>query len=182
MDHQHFARRVTTLERVVYGEALKKAIRLAGLFRKEEKGRQRVAVLKLPMDADAKEYEIATGLLIRETPALGDVMLAAPKIDRRRVLDLDPILAERRSGADIVVVWPAGHDVPTSVVLAADRMVDVEPVRPFHLVAAAKSVHGQIVKLSDAQNMLEHSPSRVFAAFRPGRPEAAIGGLLGCHR
>jgi cell division protease FtsH len=101
-------------------------------------------------------------------------MLAAPKINRRRVLNLHPILAELRSRADVVVVWPAGHDLPTSIVLAADRMVDVGPVRPFHLVAAAKSFYGQTVKLSDAQSMLEHSPSRVFAAFRPGRLPAEV--------
>ena len=170
MDHQHFARRVTTLERIAYGAALKGAIRLSGFFRKKEKGRQRVAVLRLPPDADTKEYEVAAGLLIRDTPALVDLMLAVPKIDRRRVADFEPIFAELRSGADVVVVWPAGLDVPASISLAADRIVDVDPVRPFHLVAAAKAFYGQIVDLKSAEKMLEHPPSRVFAAFRPGRP------------
>ncbi len=133
-----------------------------------------MAVLKLPKDANLKEYEIAAGLLIRETPALADLMLAVPKIDRRRVLDLEPILAELRSGADVAIVWPADHDVPTSVALAADRIVDVDPVRPFHLVAAAKAVHGQSIGMEDAEKMLQHSPERVFAAFRPGRAPAEV--------
>jgi len=174
MDGLNITRRVTTLERVAYGAALKKGIRLAGLFRNKEKGRQRVAVLRLPADADTKEYVIAAGLLIRETPALADVMLAAPKIDRKRVLDLDPVFAELRSRADVLVVWPAGHDVPTSIALAADRIVDVDAVRPVHLVAAAKETYGQIVDLKDAQNMLRHLPARVFVAFRPDRPASEV--------
>lgn len=174
MDHQHFARRVETLERAAYGAAIRSAIRLSGLFRKQQEGRQRVAVLRLPKDADMKEYEIAAGLLIRETPALADLMLAVPKIDRRRVLDLEPIFAELRSGADVAIVWPADHDVPTSVALAADRIVDVSPVRPFHLVSAAKAIHGQSIGIGDAGKMLAHPPARVFAAFRPGRPPAEI--------
>lgn len=174
MDHQRFARRVATLERVAYGAAIRSAIRLSGFFRRGPEGRQRVAVLRLPADADMKEYEIAAGLLIRETPALADVMLAAPKIDRRRVADLDPIFAELRSGADVVIVWPADHDLPVSIALAADRIVDVDPVRPFHVVAAARAVHGQSIDIEDAEKMLRHSHARVFAAFRPGRPPAEV--------
>ncbi|MGO8265245.1 AAA family ATPase [Rhizobium ruizarguesonis] len=174
MDHRRIANRSATLEHIVYGIAIKKAARLAGLFRKHETGRQIVVVLRLPPGADLKEYDAAASILVVATPELAKAALVAPKIDRKGAVDVDPIYAELRSQFMLVVVWPAEHDLPAEVALAADRVVDVEPPRPFHLVAAAKSLHGQILDLKDAEQMLEHPVANVFAAFRPGRSPADV--------
>lgn len=165
-------RRTVTLERVVYGLVLKIAARLGGAFKNPEIGRQVVVVLRLPIGTDFHEYAAAAAILVREVQPLHVFAVAFPKVGGG--LDPQTIDDDLKRKGSLLVVWPSGYAVPREIALAADRIVDVGPVRPFHLVAAAKQFTGQAIGLADAKRMMEHPLPEVFAAFRKGRPAAAV--------
>ena len=169
MNNRNQARRAVTLERVVYGLAIKKAARLGGIFRNRE-GSPIVVVLRLPAGADHDEYEVAAAIMIVETSALAsDVEVASPKFDRRGEPHTAFINAELRKRTSLLILWPADQSIPPEIALAADRIVDVDDVNPAHLAAAAKVVNGQLLDIEDARRMLAHPAKAVFAAFRSGR-------------
>jgi cell division protease FtsH len=173
MDRPSKLMRSITLERVSYGIALKKAARLGGAFQKHN-GRQLVIVAHLPVGANVGEYEAAADILAKNLAAPQAFQTAAPKVSRKGELDLNFILAEIRRETSLLIVWPPDHEIPRNVALATDRVVAVDPLRPFHLVAAAKVLYGQSISLADAGKILEHPSSAAFAAFRPGRPAEAV--------
>lgn len=161
--------RPVTSEDVIYGIALKKAARLAGAFRLQT-SRQVVILLKLPERAVPHRYEAAATVMAREMEVLHRLAIILPKINRKGMLDTAAVENQILTGSSLLVLWPPGHTVPRSIVAAADRVIEVEPVRPFHIVAAAKSVLGYSIGLSDAVKILEHPADAVLAALRPGRP------------
>jgi len=167
-------RRTKTLERVVYGLALKTAARLGGAFKKTESGRQIVIVLCLPVGADFHEYVVAASILVGEVEALTTFAVASPRLGNKGGVDPRTIYDDLRRRPALLVVWPSGYPVPREVALAADRIVNVGSVRANHLVTAAKQVAGQVIDLADAVKMLENPLSDVFAAFRPRRPASTI--------
>lgn len=167
-------RRTVTLERVVYGLALKTAARLGGAFKSAEIGRQIVVVLRLPVGADFHEYVAAATILVREVEALHAFAIASPNVGNRGGLDPQTIYGDLKRKSSLLVVWPSGHAVPREIALAADRVVEVGALRPFHLVAAAKQFAGQVIDLADAKRMMAHPLPEVFAAFRTGRPASAV--------
>ncbi len=167
-------RRTVTLERVTYSLALKTAARLAGAFKKTESGRQVVIVLRLPAGADFLEYGAAASILVREDEALRAFAVASPKMGSKGGIDPQTIYDDLRRKPSLLIVWPSRHVVPREITLAADRIVDVGAVRPFHLVAAAKRVAGQTISTTDAKKMLDHPHPDVFAAFRPNRPAPMV--------
>ena len=171
---RHKFTRSVTLERVSYGIALKTAVRLGGAFKASD-GRQSVIVLRLPKAADIDEYGVAADILFSDIEALQRFKIVVPKPDRRGRMDLGPYYVSLRTSPAVAVLWPSTHELPNELELHADRVVDVPPVRPSHLVAAAKVVSGQIIAPEDAEKMLVYPPSTVFAAFRPGRsPEETL--------
>ena len=161
--------RLMTLERAAYGVALRKAARLGGVFR-TAKGRQIVVVLRLPQGANLREYQAAAMLLVKEMAPSTKFGVVRPDVDRKGILDTTPVFQQLEKTSSCLALWPPGHDVPQNMLAAADRVVDVDPVRPFHLVAAVKSTHRQILQLSLAEQMLSYPVEAVFAALRPGRP------------
>ncbi|RWY80908.1 AAA family ATPase [Rhizobium sp. WSM1325] len=167
-------RRTVTLERVTYGFAIRTAARLGGAFKKIERGRQVVIVLRVPIGADFAEYEASAAILVHEVEALRIFAIASPKIGNKGEIDPKKIYADLRGQPSLLIVWPSGYAVPREIALAADRIVDVGPVRPFHLVAAAKQFAGQTISMADARKMLNHPHPQVFAAFRPNRPAPMV--------
>ncbi|TCM63364.1 ATP-dependent Zn protease [Rhizobium sp. BK068] len=169
MTYRRTTRKPLTMERLAYRFALKNAVRLGGGFRKLGY-RQCVIALRLPVGANCAEYEIAALDLVQETPELSNFNAVWPKIDRRGKLHLDVVLDAMNDAGSFLIVWPPGQDLPNEFKLAADRVVDVDPVRPFHLAAAARSLSGQVLELADAKKLLEYPLASVFAALRRGRP------------
>lgn len=161
--------RLMTLERAAYGVALRKAARLGGVFR-TAKGRQIVVVLRLPQGANLREYQAAAMLLVKEMAASTKFGVVRPDVDRKGILDTTSVFQQLEKTSSCLVLWPPGRGVPQNMQAAADRVVEVDPVRPFHLVAAVKSTQGRILELSLAAQMLSHPVEAVFAALRPGRP------------
>lgn len=174
MQNLSHGRRTVTFERVVYGLALRSAIRLGGAFKSIESGRQYVIVLRLPAGADFYEYAAAANILVRETEPLSQYTVTSPTVSQRGVLNYESINTQLKLGRPLVVVWPAEHDLPREMELIADRVVGVEEVRSFHLVAAAKRFAGQVLDLDDAKRMLSYPLPDVFSAFRTKRPASAV--------
>lgn len=167
-------RHAVTLERITYGFALKTAARLGGAFKKPEDGRQIVIVLRLPVGSSFHEYAAAASILIRSVAALSMFAVATPQMRSKGGIDMQTIHDGLRGKHSLLIVWPSGFGVPREVVLASDRVVDVGPVRPLHLVAAAKQFAEQQIELSDAVRMLEHPLPELFAAFRKKRPASVV--------
>lgn len=167
-------RRTVTLGRLVYGFGLKTAARLGGAFKNDDSGRQIVVVLQLPEGADVHEYEAAASNLVRNDEGLRKFAISYPRIGTKGSVDRQTIDDDLKRKSALLIVWPPGYALPKEIALAADRIVEVGPVRPFHLVAAAKEFTGQTIGLSDARRMLEHPLSEVFAAFRPKRPVVEV--------
>lgn len=168
MNARSRSRRPVTFEDVAYGIALKKAARLAGAFRPQTV-RQIVILLKLPEGAVPHRYEAAALVMGREMEVLHRLGIVLPKTNRKGMLDTAEVEEQILTGSSLLVLWPPDHTIPRSIVAAADHVIDVDPVRPFHIVAAAKSVLGYDIGLGDAAKILEHPANAVFAAFRPGR-------------
>jgi hypothetical protein len=99
--------------------------------------------------------------------------LSAPRFGNRGIVDLQRIMSDLRTQPAVLIVWPSGYTMPREILLAADRVVDVGPVRPSHLVAAAKQFAGQTVEantleegltiLNDAKTS-ERGNSSIFSA------------------
>ncbi|WP_368517306.1 AAA family ATPase [Rhizobium sp.] len=172
------AHRTNNLERQVYGVALKNAIRLGGGFR-ALRHHQHVITLRLPAGANTAEYETAAHILVTDNIDLSNFAAVWPKIEMRRKVNLDLITDAMNREVPFVIVWPSGYDLPLEVELASDRVVDVEPVRPYHLVAAARLASGQVLELADAKALLQYPLRSVFAAMRSARPVADILRKLG---
>lgn len=162
-------RRPVTLENVVYGIALRKAARLVGIFRPQT-GRQAVALLKLPPGAVLDRYEAAAVIMARDAGILHRLAIVLPKASRKGELDIAAVEDQIQTGSSLLVLWPAGQAIPRTIAAAADHVIDVDPVRPFHIVAAARYVLGSSIGLDDAARILEYPVDAAFAALRPGRP------------
>jgi SpoVK/Ycf46/Vps4 family AAA+-type ATPase len=173
MTPRRSAHRTNNFERQVYGVALKNAIRLGGGFR-ALRDLQHVITLRLPAGANTAEYETATQILVRENMDLSNFTAVWPKFDARRTADLHLINDAMSREVSVVIVWPPNHDLPLELELASDLVVDVEPVRPYHLVAGARLASGQVLELSDAKALLQYPLRSVFMAMRSARPVADI--------
>ncbi|RVK25961.1 AAA family ATPase, partial [Sinorhizobium meliloti] len=172
--NNHLApRRVPTVEHVAYAAALRNAARLGGAFRPSE-GRQIVVVLRLPRSSSADTYEAAAALLVKETLPLAKFRVVRPKVNRRGALDAAPVFDQLEKAPSCLVLWPHGYAVPERMIAAADRIVDVGPVRPSHLAYAVKHLHGRPIDVRDAERMLAYPVDAVFAALRHGRPPAEV--------
>ncbi|MCA1367199.1 AAA family ATPase [Bradyrhizobium sp. BRP14] len=172
---------LATVERVAYSFAIRKAMRLGGAFRVEP-SRHVVLVLRLPQDANLGEYELASLLLAEALPKSRQFAVLRPNFDRKGQAGVEDILEDFRRARSSLVLWPFDVGIPEVVTLAADHVLAVEPLRPHHLVAAIKRVHGELVGIDAAARLLEYAPPRVFAALRPGRPlSLAIDRLAASH-
>jgi len=173
MTPRRSAHRTNNFERQVYGVALKNAIRLGGGFR-ASRHRQHVITLRLPAGANTAEYETAAHILVTDNLDLSNFSAVWPKFDARLRADFHLIDDAMSREVSFVIVWPSGHDLPLELELASDRVVDVEPVRPYHLVVAAKIASGQVLELSEAKALLQYPLPAMFAAMRSGRPAADV--------
>ncbi|MGG7579778.1 AAA family ATPase [Rhizobium sp. Nf11,1] len=75
-----------------------------------------------------------------------------------------------RYKAALIVLFQDGADIPSELVVALDRIVDVAPVNARHLIAAAKSSIAMNIPLEIARRLAAFPASILFLALRPGRP------------
>lgn len=158
-----------TVERAAYGHAIRRAMRLGGVFSAKAPTRL-ILVLRLPAEADLTEYAEAIRLVLADVPSKTKFAVVAPKLDRKGNLDAGQVLAELTGPSSLLVLWPFHIRVPEDVFAAADQMLDVDALQPRHLMAAIKQVHGAVVDVETATRILQCRLSTLFAALRSGRP------------
>ncbi|ARO23741.1 ATP-dependent hydrolase [Rhizobium sp. S9] len=159
-----------TAASATYGVALKAAMRLGGAFQKRVTTRLTVVILRLPSNADVRGYEIAAALLVKRTPELAGFLVFRADVTRRGVLDVRNLEDALDLGRPVIFLWPSALNVPNHIVAAADMLVDVHPVRPYHLVSAVRQVEGRTLDFGQAAKLLEYPLASVFASLRAGRP------------
>ncbi|MBB3658411.1 DNA polymerase III delta prime subunit [Rhizobium sp. BK650] len=171
-------RKQPSLANRTYGQVLKSAIRRSGLFLKRSKLQQLLIVLKLPFAADEKAYLEAARVLVKDVAELASFHVHAPASRRLSVVGVDAIEADIEAGNPIIVLWPYDIQVAATLFAAADRIVDVGPVRPAHLAASFRQVRGESMTTAEAACLLQYPLKHVFVSLRAGRPiPVAIEGL-----
>jgi SpoVK/Ycf46/Vps4 family AAA+-type ATPase len=153
-----------------YGQVLKSAIRRSGLFLNRSKLQPLVIVLKLPSAADEKAYLEAARVLVKDVPELASFHVHAPASRRLSVVGVNAIEADIEAGNPTIVLWPYDIQVAATLLAAADRIVDVGPVRPAHLASSFRQVRGESMTTAEAACLLQYPLKHVFVSLRTGRP------------
>ncbi|MGO7779245.1 AAA family ATPase [Rhizobium ruizarguesonis] len=163
-----------TTAHATYGVGLKAAMRFGGAFAKGAALRDTIIILKLPPQADEIGYEIAAKLVVKNTTRLEGFRVLRADVTRKGLLDTERLDVALDLGGPLIVLWPFALRIPAYLVAAADRIVEVRPVRPFHLVAAVKQVEGRTLGIDEAARLLEYPLASAFASMRAGRPMEII--------
>lgn len=165
--------RPATLETLTYSHAIKVALRRCGLFLKAP-DRDRAAALVLPPDSVFESYEVALGKLLKQFEHLKQYSVARIVIDKRERTYAAEAVLEVSRGEGVIVLVEHGAVIPQEILLAVDRVVEVGPVKPRHLVAAAKEAWGMDITPNDARTLCSHPARLLFLAMRRGRPVDAV--------
>lgn len=164
-----FVEREPALEAATYAVTLKNALRLCEVYLSEGQIDHAVGLV-LPLEADMEAYREAAKLVLRETSVLSRYAVTTIELGRRgetNCEDAGKVLAQKSA---VVVLIEKGANLLPDIAIALDRIVDVGPIKPNHLISAARSVW-QIDIASDAASRLcQYTPSLLFGALRKGRP------------
>lgn len=165
--------RPATLETITYCHAIKVALRRCGLLLKAPGGDRAVALV-LPPDSVFESYEVALGKLLKQFELVKHYSIARIVLDKReRTYAAEAVLEVSREEGVIVLV-EHGAVIPREILLAVDRVVEVGPVKPRHLTAAAKEAWGMDIAPDEARTLCSHPPRLLFLAMRRGRPIDAV--------
>lgn len=170
--------RPATLETSTYSYAIKVALRKCGFFLKGP-DRDRTVALVFPPDSDFESYEVALGKLLAQLDLAKKYSITRVFLDRQnRTQSAEAMIAVSR-GECIIILVEHGAVLPQGILLAVDRVVDVSPVKPSHLLAAAKETWGMDMTFVDAQLLCAYPTRRLFMAMRRGRPLEVVRQKLG---
>lgn len=162
-----------TLEARAYEYAIRIALRKCGLYLKS-RSEAKVIGLRLPENAASEVYRDALRVLLKAHEALDHYHVAAVSLGRRGdTLSEDARDLVRKRSAVIVTI---DHDATVSpqFELAFDRIVDVDPVRPAHLMSAAKDLWQMTLTRDQATELAKFHPKLLFTALRRGRSVDAV--------
>lgn len=140
-----------------------------------------VVALVLPSGADLDIYEDAAryaghGPAVMQGGDTGtEILTRTDDRKARNDLDLSKALASRRR---VLLVAQTLASVPEAFHLAADAVVQVGPVLPHHVIAAAKICLGLAVTPQQAEFIATVPLSTIISALRRGRPVAAAIDLM----
>lgn len=158
--------RKNALQVATYANSLRVALSKSGIFLKGDK----TVGLLLPPDADAKTYQEAVrGLLV----AKGILHYAIPGVwvsPEKGLTDASDARTVLSSSKAVIVVVENGAELPPDLVVALDRMEQIGPVKPYHLILAAKSVFDLEIDRVQAARLCTYPLPTVFAAIRKERP------------
>ena len=162
-----------TLEEKTYEYAIRSAFRKCGLFLRA-RSENKVVGLRIPADAEVRAYVDAVRAALKSSKSLDHYHVASVALSRKgETLSEDAIDAIRLRSA-VVIVIEHGTVVPFELQMAIDRTVDVDPVRPFHLISAARDAWQMQITRDQAISLAQYPPRLLFAALRQGRPIDAV--------
>ncbi|MBB4113219.1 ATP-dependent Zn protease [Rhizobium sp. BK226] len=157
--------RASTLEVQTYAFAVRSALRRGRVFLPEN----RLVGLRLPPGGDMDAYKDAAETILKSaglekyTISMVIVTSGPREADARDAIHLS------RYKAALIVLIQDGADIPSELMVALDRIIDVAAVNARHLVAAAKSI-AMNIPLEIARRLAAFPASMLFLALRPGRP------------
>ncbi|WP_312412397.1 AAA family ATPase [Shinella sp.] len=160
---------VATLETNTYGYAIRSALRRCGLFL-GARSDNKVIGLRVPPDAVLDVYREAARTVLKSSEALDHYHIALVALGRRGDTLSEDAQDLLRTRSAVVVLIEHGTTIPRGMELAFDRIVDVGPVRPAHLISAAKEAWEMTIARTRAMELSRHPPRLLFAALRRGRP------------
>ncbi|CVI62455.1 MULTISPECIES: hypothetical protein [Agrobacterium] len=115
-------------------------------------------------------YREAAKLVLRETSVLIRYAVTTIELGRRGETyceDAGKVLAQKSA---VVVLIEKGTRLLPEIVIILDRIVDVGPIKPSHLISAAKNVWQIDIASEAASRLCRYTPSLLFGALRKGRP------------
>lgn len=160
---------VATLETHSYGYAIRSALRRCGLFL-GRRSDNKVIGLRIPPDAVLDVYREAARAVLKSSEALDHYHVASVAIGRRGETLSEDAQDLLRMKSAVIVLIEHGSTIPWGMELVLDRVVDVGPVRPAHLISAAKEAWQMTIARDHAVKLAGHPPRLLFAALRRGRP------------
>ncbi|PWE55508.1 ATPase [Metarhizobium album] len=166
-----------TLENKAYGYAIRSALRKCGLFL-QMRSDSKVIGLTTPPDAAFEAYRDATRAVLKSSDALDHYHVASIMFSRRGETMCEDAQDTVRLKSAVVVLIESGCKMPPEFELAFDRIVQVDPVKPAHLISAAKDAWRIRIGREHAVALAQYRPKELFAALRKGRPIDAVLGKL----
>ncbi|ABR60052.1 AAA family ATPase [Sinorhizobium medicae] len=158
--------RKISLELTTYANSLRIALRRCGIFLKGDKA----VGLLLPPQADLETYQQAVksvlvgGGILHYAVPLVHVSAYKGETDAD-----DAVKTVSRSNAVIVVI-AHGADLPPELSVSLDRLEQVTAVKPYHLIAAARTVLDAVITRDQATALFSYPLPLMFAALRRSRP------------
>lgn len=163
------AERQVTLETAAYACAIRVALRRCGIFLKPVET-DRAAALVLPPDADLEAYEEATNLVLKQATLERHYAVTRVVLGRRGDTHDVEARAQVSCHPAVIVLIENGAKLPVEVRVAMDRIVDVGPLRPRHLVSASREAWNTPISFDHARVLCAFPPKILFAALRRSRP------------
>jgi hypothetical protein len=149
-----------------YANSLRVALRRCGLFLRGDKA----VGLLLPKDADIDTYQQAVKAVLASAGILHYVVPMVRVSAYKDETDAADALKTLALSNAVIVLIAHGADVPPEVTLCLDQLEPVSPLKPYHLIMAAKSVFDMLITREQAATLFTHPLPFVFAALRRSRP------------
>ncbi len=165
------------LEVATYANSLRIVLRRCGIF---QWGDRAVGVV-LPPEAAIDKYRDAVRLLLT---GAGILHYAVPIVRacpfREMKTDASEALNAVSSHTAVIVLIAHGTELPLEANVSLDCVMEVGNFKPYHLLAAVRTVMGLTITREQANALVEFRPSLLFAAIRCSRPiEASLEKLRG---
>lgn len=155
------------LEVATYANSMRVALRRCGVFLRAKT--DKAVGLILPRDADPEAYRTAVRLILKETGILR-YSVCSVHANEKGDVDCSDALKTLSQNSSVVVLITRDATVPDKLRVTLDHLVEVGPVKPYHLVLAAKTVMGMMMTREEVASLFEYPLHLVFAAFRHKRP------------
>ncbi|QND19230.1 AAA family ATPase [Rhizobium leguminosarum bv. viciae] len=161
----NFSERAATLEVTACSYSVRKALRKAGALMRKEAS----VGLIIPRDRDVTKYADALRSVLRSTKRAEVYTQCTVEVSHRgnaNWLEAADIL---KAKPGVVLLIPHGITIPPEIRVSLDEVIQVEPIRTVHLVAAIKSSRGEPTTAEEARMLLSYPMDLMFQALRPGR-------------
>lgn len=158
-----------TLETRAYEYALRDALRKCGIYLKI-RTEPKVIGLRLDAEANTDAYRDGLRALLKQTESLSHYHVGTVSLGRRGDTLQEDARAAVRLRAAVIVIIESGTILPHDFELAFDQIVAVDPVKPVHLISAAKDAWEMNITMEDAVALSQFPSTLLFSALRKGRP------------
>jgi ATP-dependent Zn protease len=158
--------RSSTLEIHTYAFAVRTALRRGRVFLPGN----RLVGLRLPPGAAMDAYKDAAETILKSVSLDRYIITTVQRSLTKDETDVTDAVYLSRYKAALIILIQNEAELPSELTVGLDCIVDVAPVNPRHLVAAAKSSVAMDMPLETARKLAAFPADILFLALRPGRP------------